>query len=380
MAGSEAQRAMFRLPVELWWDIFDYLNTPPLHLSYRGQHVVLSDCLTPNPSCDDDGAERYPEVEATPHNSTMNESRWGDAWYDGMTCSKGSRDTDAIMAKRLRSTWGPHWRCEAASSDGDLGVRKLLLVCKHIEAIEYMVHRLIFHITDLNTLDALCQTQHTAEGLPKTTSLISIGHGMQALHVTLRLPFEIFEAVDGLRSESKKMQELALQWTQAWPAVAALKGLRKIRVELDHTNWSSWSVINERAVLSSLGTLKALVPGLVLTVVLPNLHPFYEKSDRHFTHDSPEPSFPIIRRVRQKYHCRQGPDGRRSIVRSRYDTFPVWVPAELELLEIEEHPVPQPSPEQYREMVEEERQGWRNGIDYHDFIAELLGSSPICYG
>ncbi|EEY18415.1 predicted protein [Verticillium alfalfae VaMs.102] len=330
MAGSEAQRAMFRLPIELWWDIFDYLNTPPLHLSYRGQHVVLSDCLTPNPSCDDDGAERYPEVEATPHNSTMNESRWGDAWDSG--------------------------------------------------GIEYMIHRLIFHITDLNTLDALCQTQHTAEGLPKTTSLISIGHGMQALHVTLRLPFEVFEAVDGLRSESKKMQELALQWTQAWPAVAALKGLRKIRVELDHTNWSSWSVINERAVLSSLGTLKTLVPGLVLTVVLPNLHPFYEKSDRHFTHDSPEPSFPIIRRVRQKYHCRQGPDGRRSIVRSRYDTFPVWVPAELELLEIEEHPVLQPSPEQYREMVEEERQGWRNGIDYHDFIAELLGSSPICYG
>lgn len=132
MAGSESQRAMFRLPVELWWDIFDYLDTPPLHLSRRGQHVVLSDCLTPNPSCDDDGAERYPGVEATPRNSMMNERQWGDAWYDGMTCSKGDRDADIIMGKRLRSTWGPHWRCEAAPSNGDLGVRKLLLVCKHM--------------------------------------------------------------------------------------------------------------------------------------------------------------------------------------------------------------------------------------------------------
>ncbi|KAG7117763.1 hypothetical protein HYQ45_015679 [Verticillium longisporum] len=85
------------------------------------------------------------------------------------------------MGKRLRSTWGPHWRCEAAPSNDDLGVRKLLLVCKHMysEAIEYMVHRLVFHVTDLNTLDALCKTQHTAEGPSKTTSLSSIGHGMQ---------------------------------------------------------------------------------------------------------------------------------------------------------------------------------------------------------
>lgn len=203
---------------------------------------------------------------------------------------------------------------------------------------------------------------------------------MQVLHVTLRLPFEIFEAVDGLRSDSKKVQEMALQWTQAWPAVAALKGLQKIRVELDHTNWCSWSVINERAVLSSLGTLKALVPGLVLNVVLPNLRPFYEDIDRHFTHDSLESSFPITRRVRQKYHCRQSPGGRWSIVRSTYDTFLLWAPVELELLKVGPHPVSQPSPEQYREMVKKERQGWRNGIDYHDYIAEVLDSPPICYG
>ncbi|KAG7117508.1 hypothetical protein HYQ46_000602 [Verticillium longisporum] len=73
--------------------------------------------------------------------------------------STDNNEADIILATRLRSSWGPHWRCETASSGGNSAVRELLLVGKtmHHHAIGYLANRVVFHITDLETLEALCQ-------------------------------------------------------------------------------------------------------------------------------------------------------------------------------------------------------------------------------
>ncbi|KAM0269413.1 hypothetical protein ACHAQH_009761 [Verticillium albo-atrum] len=290
--------------------------------------------------------------------------------------STGNKDADVILAKRLRSSWGPHWKCETATFDSNSGVRKLLLVCKEMydPAIGYLADRVVLHIIDLETLDALCQSQHAAGDLPPTMSLISIGKGVKVLHVTLRLPLETFkkEWPRVIRNDYHfPGPEPANRFKQVLPAVAALGSLQKTRIEIDHTDPSSWSVVDERATLWPVRRIKNLAPHIDLTLVLPNLHPFYESADYHFTESSPQTFYPIIRRVRQKYHYREDLEGNLTIIRSSHDTFPVEVPYLLLLEELSANTT-EVCPERYKEMVEEERARWKKGIDVQKEVDEAM--------
>jgi hypothetical protein len=70
-------------------------------------------------------------------------------------------------------------------------------------------------------------------------------------------------------------------------------------------------MVNERAVLSPLASLSTNVD---ISMDLPKLHPKWERSDWHFTEDSPQLPVSIHRRHRQRHHVVESNDGSLSIL------------------------------------------------------------------
>lgn len=240
-----------------------------------------------------------------------------------------------------------------------------------------MIETATFHIADIGTIEYLLQTA------PKVASpknlIAAIFHSIRKLCVTARLNLQVFKAIEGA-SEDLEAKTSAASWRRVWPAIASINSLRKLEVEIDHTDRASWSVAHERAIISPLVPLAAL-PQLKVVVILPNLHPFYERPDRHFTEDSVEPPFTICRRMRQIYHATENPgnEGRPLLVtQSCYDSFPI-LPA-ISMLPNKDGTTP--SPEELKEVEEEERARWKSGEDVHLFISQLFYGEDchICNG
>lgn len=109
MADAQVQARLFLAPVEIRQAICALLVPGIVHVFRRQGTLCFSRCVTPSPCRDDDGYERR----------TM---RLGHKWED------------RTWANRLRSSWGPHWKCEEALSgrDSDAGITPLLLVCRQM--------------------------------------------------------------------------------------------------------------------------------------------------------------------------------------------------------------------------------------------------------
>jgi hypothetical protein len=101
-------------------------------------------------------------------------------------------------------------------------------------------------------------------------------------------------------------------WVRSCIAISELPGIRKLHLWIDHDGCESWSVVNERAILSPLSDLSD-VSGLAITVNLPKLHPKYETPQRHFTCSCPPPPFDVERRLRREKHAVLRDDGMYSV-------------------------------------------------------------------
>ncbi|OCK78679.1 hypothetical protein K432DRAFT_252881, partial [Lepidopterella palustris CBS 459.81] len=338
-------------PYDIRRAIYAHLIPNRVHVFLRGGKVHLSVCVASRQEDHDDGFER----KSTPS---------GDS-------------SDSIWARRLRSSWGPHWKCEeVASSRVDDNctvacgiIRDIFLVCKtmYIDVAELLADIAVFNITDPNTLDRLLKsTGICSSGISLTSGfLASVFPCIKELDITLRLPLADCKALDNPAADSTPDIPLAgsstaggesqlAVWLQLCPAIAQLKSLRKLRIWLDHADISSWSVVNERAILSPLGLL-ASIPDLDICINLPKLHPRLESPDRHFMEGSPAPTFEIHRRLRQRYHCEEGRNGH-LWVRSKID-FPVM----LEICEFIDALGNEVTP--MTEIEEKERAMWKRGVD-----------------
>jgi hypothetical protein len=80
---------------------------------------------------------------------------------------------------------------------------------------------------------------------------------------------------------------------------------------LDHDEPCSWSMVNERAVLSALASLST---NLDISIDLPKFHPKWERPDWHFTKDILQLPVFIHRRYRQRHHIVEDTDGSLSIL------------------------------------------------------------------
>ncbi len=115
-----------------------------------------------------------------------------------------------------------------------------------------------------------------------------------------------------MRTKSNSDADLLRIWKRAWPALPRqLKQLRSLRIRLDHSGSSSWSVVDERAVLS-------LLIEAVSTETIPSLkHIFLElpshdwRLEQHYSEKSPAPPaiVTIDRRLRQRYHSKESVPG-----------------------------------------------------------------------
>ena len=232
----------------------------------------------------------------------------------------------------------------------------------------------VFNVTDLDTLGCLLQGVDTSSSRTSSASsfLTSVLPYIRKLNITLRLPLRICKALENPVADSNPRSPPAggstadwasqlTAWLQLCPTIAQLKELRRLRIWLDHNNQSSWSIVNERAILSPLMPLTS-IPNLNISINLPKLHPYLERPDRHFGEDSPAPIFKIHRRLRQRYHGEEGSKGRFRV------TYEADFPLLLDCPGFEDTP--------QAEIEELERSLWKKGVNVEK---ELSDGVWVCY-
>ena len=103
---------LFLAPYDIRRAIYVHLITNQIHVFLRQGKIHLSVCVEPSPAGDHYGFERR---------------------------TSGDWSSDTIWARRLRSSWGPHWKCEEVASrindnyEAAYGINVVvLLVCKRM--------------------------------------------------------------------------------------------------------------------------------------------------------------------------------------------------------------------------------------------------------
>ncbi len=262
--------------------------------------------------------------------------------------------------------------------------------------LDFMIHAATFHITDLETLQHFAQTDPDSGSMLSPSDFLDVvGPFLRKLSITLRLPLSFFEAVSNMISRNSRdtqIQGLSIptdyasdipecgqsaMWMGVWPSLAGqLKQLQSLHIWLDHDAPSSWSFVDERAVLAAVTEFMSSdkIPTLEdVSVNLPTLNPRHEKPERHFTEKGLQPSVYITlhRRFRQMFHCKETIPGHIEVV-SKVD-FPImyelvgspeWCDGERSLT---------------REEVENfERGMWERGEDVEGFIMSIGPSCHMC--
>ncbi|KAF2265278.1 hypothetical protein CC78DRAFT_205757 [Lojkania enalia] len=336
----------FALPAELRRAIYTYFIPDQIHLSIREKKFRVSTCV----QHDKDGGP----------DCTDRRSNKIDLITNPMS--------DPICGRRLRSSWGPHWRCEESAmqmrEDHEIGynitMMALFLVCKRMfsDIMEMMADIAVVYINDLDTLRSLVLISSELESRRSSTSilLVSILPNLKELSINLRLPLDTYKALDNTSNSAGSESLLSSVWMGLPLAIEHLSKLRRLRIWLDHEEPCSWSIVNERAVLSPLASLSN-IPNLEVSIDLAKLHPKWESPHRHFTEDTPLLPLAIHRRYRQRYYGIETGDG--SIRVEHSPDFPVLY--ELTSLGMT------------MEKVEEvERRSWKEGEDPIQFWRDFL--------
>jgi len=172
---------------------------------------------------------------------------------------------------------------------------------RQIDVVDFLVERVGFHVTNLDTLHTLLHSGSTEAPQYLAPSLSRIRH----LELALRLPLEAFEQIEyHVGHTTSDWIPNPLSWLRLCPALACLEQLRTLHIWIDHDGSETYTLVNERAFLSPLNALKSTLPNLTITINLPKLHPKYEKPERHYTpYTSPPRDFSITRRTRQTSHA-----------------------------------------------------------------------------
>ncbi|KAH7067752.1 hypothetical protein FB567DRAFT_541629 [Paraphoma chrysanthemicola] len=276
--ASQMQCTLFKLPLELRHAIYAYLVPYGIHINIRQGVFYLSICVQPRPHASYYGAERER--------------------------SKYSHGPDPIYPRRLRSSWGPHWKCEEIALRTNHTVEALressmdfMLACKMMRAdvMNFIIDVATCHVTDLITLQFLLQPPTS----PTTQAWAASFKRIRVLSITLRLSLKTFKKFE---QENLDDDTSAPNWLTLSPAIpTALPNLRTLHIWADHTSPKTWTLVSERSFLHPLSPLSAS-PNLAIVVNLPKLHPRYESPERHYMHTTPPPPFVITRRLRQSEH------------------------------------------------------------------------------
>lgn len=167
---------------------------------------------------------------------------------------------------------------------------------------------------------------------------------IKELNISLRLPLAAYEASQTTGQSSVGSPPVST-WTELPYTIERFEKLNTLRIWLDHDQACSWSMINERAVVSPLAYLSA---DLDVSINLPKLHPKFERPDWHFMEDKAQPPLVIHRRFRQREHVKECGDG--SLVSYHEPDFPISYALEHFHMDIED-------------VEANERRAWKEGED-----------------
>lgn len=218
------------------------------------------------------------------------------------------------------------------------------------------------HVNDLDTLRNLFPLPGEIESGQASTSVLlsSILPNLKELNITLRLHWVTYKALESNSDSGGSESSLSSVWTGLLLAVKHLSKLRRLQIWLDHTGPCSWSMVNERAVLSPLASLTN-IPNLEVYINLPKLHPKWESPHRHFTENSSPLPLAIHRRYRQRYHGIENSDG--SIRLEHKADFP-------EMYQLTYWPE---DPMTIEEVEEMERRSWSEGEE----LTQVFRDGPL---
>ena len=171
-----------------------------------------------------------------------------------------------------------------------------------------------FHVGDLPTLNALLGHGEAAHAAFRFEG--SICPRITRLSITLSLPLAFFQAIEAAALASEDQGDVSPSNPEeddvsTWSRIASsllvrFPKIRKLRVWLDHNGKDYWSVVNERAILASVETLKTSNPGLEVLCLLPKVHPGIEDPQRHYLsgreeEETSSTGLDIHRVLRQRY-------------------------------------------------------------------------------
>jgi hypothetical protein len=217
------------------------------------------------------------------------------------------------------------------------------------------------HITDLHTIDRM----HTAEPTPDACDGIapSLLLKITSLSIVLKLPLHFYESLEKLERLEDALEDMSDD-TRAWLRIDStmrlFPNLKKLRIWFEHNDSCTWTVVNERVLVSPLTRLN-LDKDIEMTLSLPKLHPKFAQDSRHYTSESGTP-FRLHRRLRQNWHATMSADG---ILRREYKTdFPFF----QEIIDFEDRTM--------GEVERVERSGWMTGMDMEEEV-EILGGGGI---
>lgn len=120
---TQAENQLLSVPNEVLQAIYAHLVPDGVHVFLRQGKIVLSKCVMPVVTDDLTGFERS---------------------------TTGNKSADTIWARRLKSSWGPHWQCEEVAQgriehyrhqdicddSGSETTMALLFVCKKLYAFQ----------------------------------------------------------------------------------------------------------------------------------------------------------------------------------------------------------------------------------------------------
>jgi hypothetical protein len=174
---------------------------------------------------------------------------------------------------------------------------------RYSEVVDVLSRNFI-NVTDLETLDHL--SAQLAAGSPSLINNVPpvLRNGITRLSITLRLPFAFFETTNA-PEKALQVATLAWFWQQIGHMLSRLDSLTKLRLWFDHSNTSSWSLVNERNLLSPLLAHLSTTP-LDVAMILPKLHPLHENEGSHFMNEHDAKPIRLHRTMRQGWHTLEG--------------------------------------------------------------------------
>ncbi|KAH7353174.1 hypothetical protein BKA66DRAFT_613645 [Pyrenochaeta sp. MPI-SDFR-AT-0127] len=346
---------LFSTALELREDIYGYLIPYGVHASISRGRILLSVCVQDDPNRSRAGDER----------SGLDD--------DGVNSPLFGVE-DPLLLQRLRSTWGPHWKCQELASRVNHSIEKIrntdlsiFQTCKRLrsEMMAFIFHAAILHVTDLDMLQRLLGQTPTENSLDATLLPEYLSLAATQIHnlsITLRLPLKTFRKIERFKSPiTKDSLSTVPAWIRLCPAMARFERLQKLHLWVDHTSQKSWTMVSERAFLAPLNELLAANPELKVYVNLPFLHPHYETPKNHFVPKGPPPPYTIGRRLRQRLHA----------LTFRTEIHEIWV-ADFPIMY---KGLPG---ENLERKVEFERMLWEKGHDVEEEV-RLLNPTTITY-